>query len=84
MVYACENAYLWIYLSSRVETPKNEEEASRTPSSHEILSSLTSSPRPATFGNELGSAKRVYEVSVAFSVPDQTSLSRSLQGTIAF
>ncbi|MQL96710.1 hypothetical protein Taro_029395 [Colocasia esculenta] len=45
MVYACENAYLWIYLSSRVETPKNEEEASRTPSSHEILSSLTSSPR---------------------------------------
>ena len=59
MVYACENAYLWIYLSSRVETPKNEEEASRTPSPHEILSSLASSPRPTTFGNKLGSAERV-------------------------
>ncbi|MQL87912.1 hypothetical protein Taro_020466, partial [Colocasia esculenta] len=37
---------------------KNEEEAPRTPSSYEILSSLASSPCPTTFGNELGLAKR--------------------------
>ncbi|MQL68590.1 hypothetical protein Taro_000888 [Colocasia esculenta] len=41
-----------------VKISKNEEEAPRTPSPHEILSSLASSPRPTTFGNELGSAKR--------------------------
>ncbi|MQM12899.1 hypothetical protein Taro_045819 [Colocasia esculenta] len=44
---------------SWVKISKNEEEAPRTPSPHEILSSLASSPRPTTFGNELGSAKRV-------------------------
>ncbi|MQM06463.1 hypothetical protein Taro_039286 [Colocasia esculenta] len=43
----------------RVKISKNEEEAPRTPSPHEILSSLASSPRSTTFGNELGSAKRV-------------------------
>ncbi|MQM19053.1 hypothetical protein Taro_052053 [Colocasia esculenta] len=43
----------------RVKISKNEEEAPRTPSPHEILSSLASSPRPTTFGNKLGSAKRV-------------------------
>ncbi|MQM20914.1 hypothetical protein Taro_053944, partial [Colocasia esculenta] len=38
----------------RVKISKNEEEAPRTPSPHEILSSLASSPHPTTFGNELG------------------------------
>ncbi|MQL88260.1 hypothetical protein Taro_020810, partial [Colocasia esculenta] len=46
----CQNA--------TVKISKNEEEAPRTPSPHEILSFLASSPRPTTFGNELGSAKR--------------------------
>ncbi|MQM10479.1 hypothetical protein Taro_043378 [Colocasia esculenta] len=40
--------------ADRVKISKNEEEAPRTPSPHEILSSLASSPRPTTFGNELG------------------------------
>ncbi|MQL70148.1 hypothetical protein Taro_002450 [Colocasia esculenta] len=44
---------------AKVKISKNEEEAPRTPSLHEILSSLASSPHPTTFGNELGSAKRV-------------------------
>ncbi|MQM04334.1 hypothetical protein Taro_037132 [Colocasia esculenta] len=44
---------------AKVKTSKSGEEAPRTPSSHEIFSSLASSPRPTTFGNELGSAKRV-------------------------
>ncbi|MQL70431.1 hypothetical protein Taro_002729, partial [Colocasia esculenta] len=42
-----------------VKISKNKKEAPRTPSPHEILSSLASSPRPTTFGNKLGSAKRV-------------------------
>ncbi|MQL79979.1 hypothetical protein Taro_012416 [Colocasia esculenta] len=48
-----------------VKNSKNEEEAPRTPSPHEILSSLASSPRPTTFGNELGLAKRVSDCKIA-------------------
>ncbi|MQL96242.1 hypothetical protein Taro_028910 [Colocasia esculenta] len=52
-------AYLSLSECDGAKNSKNEEEAPRTPSPHEILSSLASSPRPTTFGNELGSAKRV-------------------------
>ncbi|MQM13801.1 hypothetical protein Taro_046724 [Colocasia esculenta] len=49
-------------LGVMVKISKNEEEAPRTPSPHEILSSLASSPRPTTFGNELGSAMRDFSL----------------------
>ncbi|MQL82113.1 hypothetical protein Taro_014571 [Colocasia esculenta] len=67
-------AFLGTSPEFEVKISKNEEEAPRTPSPHEILSSLASSPRPTTFGNELGSAKRsvcplMYRTDVAAVAP---------------